>query len=71
MRELLALDLEPDYVARWVRYRQQRLAEGKTMPVGWLIQALQDGDAVPDCECGECPECRQRLYGAYADVVCR
>lgn len=71
MQQLLALDLDPDYVGRWVRYRQQRLAEGKTMPVGWLIQALQDGDAVPDCECGQCPECMQRQFGQYADVVCR
>jgi hypothetical protein len=71
LAELLALNLDADYVAGWARYRQKQLDAGRPFPVGHLIQALQDGDAVPACDCGRCDACAQRLYARYGALIAR
>jgi hypothetical protein len=77
MRELLALDLDPGYVAAWVLEYEWYVAEMARRPgervngrrqfsTGTLIRILLDGDAAPP---ERCEACLERPGDCYCSVV--
>lgn len=66
MGQLLALGLDPDYVAAFVTYRRRQIERGVEYPVSYLIQALQCGDPAPSL-----PRERSFIPKEYEDVVMR
>ena len=65
LRELLAADLDIDWVKAHIDARKQLRHSGEHYPVGWLIQKLRCGDPVPDLPNSANP------YDAYDDIIKR